>query len=287
VSRIGESSERIFSFVKNSAFPGKFSGAVGAYNASSLIFDDPEKFERDLLQSMFVPPAEIATQIVPPDQLARFLSETVVAAGIMANLADDMRNLQRSEIAEVGEAVSAEQVGSSTMPQKKNPITFENIKSMFKIVSARLGTVYADLISEHQRDLTGSASGRAAVEIVGYTAIMAQRLMKAMAKLTVHRDEMRAKAMAAQSSAAEAMYIALAAAGHPDAHEAVRILAREAANNGKNLLESAQAEPALRPYLEKLTPRQIECLTLVHTYTGISAEKARAVTRAWRERLIW
>ena len=75
----------------------------------------------------------------------------------MANLADDMRHLQRSEIGEVAESFAANQVGSSTMPHKRNPVSFENVKSIWKAIAPRMLTTYMDQISEHQRDLTNSA----------------------------------------------------------------------------------------------------------------------------------
>jgi len=128
VSRLGNSIDCL-SRLSND-LPGKFSGAVGAYNASSLFFDDPEKFEEEVLNELGLISAEYSTQIVPPDALARLLCEVVITSSILANLSDDMRNLQRSEIGEVGEEFDTSQVGSSTMPQKRNPINFENAKSL-------------------------------------------------------------------------------------------------------------------------------------------------------------
>ena len=90
----------------------------------------------------------------------------ISAFGVLANLADDIRHLQRTEIGEVGEAFEATQVGSSTMPHKRNPWNFEHVKSMWKEFMPRMITMYADQISEHQRDLTNSASGRFVPEIV-------------------------------------------------------------------------------------------------------------------------
>ena len=111
---------------------GKFSGAVGAYNASSLLFEDPESFEKDLLdEELGLKPAEISTQIVPPEGVTDFIHSIVSSFGVLANFARDMRNLQRSEIGEVGEPFKEDQVGSSTMPQKRNPINFENVESMW------------------------------------------------------------------------------------------------------------------------------------------------------------
>ena len=63
-------------------------------------------------------------------------------------MADDMRHLQRTEIAEVAESFAAEQVGSSTMPHKRNPVSFENVKSMWKAMAPRVMTTYLDQISE-------------------------------------------------------------------------------------------------------------------------------------------
>ena len=82
---------------------GKFSGAVGAYNASALFFEDPEGFERELLEEgLGLKPAEISTQIVPPEPVTDFIHSIVSSFGVLANFARDMRNLQRSEIGEVG-----------------------------------------------------------------------------------------------------------------------------------------------------------------------------------------
>jgi adenylosuccinate lyase len=60
--------------------------------------------------------------MVEPEYLLRLLLEINTAFGIIANLADDLRHLQRSEIDEVREYFSSTQVGSSTMPQKTEPL---------------------------------------------------------------------------------------------------------------------------------------------------------------------
>ena len=174
----------------SSNLPGKFSGAVGAYNASSLFFDDPEKFEEEVLAELGLKPAEISSQIVPAEPLMRLIFETMVVAGIMADLADDMRHLQRTEIGEVGEEFESSQVGSSTMPQKRNPINFEKVKSLWKIIVPRIITLMMDQLSEHQRDLTNSASARTYPEIIAYTISMARVMNRVMGKLKIDRGNM-------------------------------------------------------------------------------------------------
>ena len=284
VSRLGNCIKAIRS--RADELVGKFSGAVGAYNASSLFFDDPEAFEAEVLAELGLAPAEHSTQIAPPEAMTRFLSEVVITAGVVANLARDMRNLQRTEIGEVGEEFSEDQVGSSTMPQKRNPINFENTESMWKIVLPRLQTVMMDQVSEHQRDLTNSASSRTYGEIVIYVVEMAKRMNRVMKKLRVDEGNL-SRNFAAQKGliSAEPLYITLAALGHPDAHEAVRKLTLEAQASDRPLYEVAQVEPELQPFWERMTPRQKEVISMPASYTGIAAAKAKKVAERWRTEL--
>ena len=262
---------------------GKFSGAVGAYNASSLFFDDPESFEKDVLAEMGLEPVEHATQVTQPEPMARLMAETTIVAGIMANLADDMRHLQRTEIGEVGEQFEAAQVGSSTMPQKRNPINFENVKSMWKILVPRIVTVFMDQISEHQRDLTNSASARTYGETIAYAVSMAKRLDKTMQKLSVDKGRVEANmAMQKGMIAAEPLYILLASMGHPDAHEKVRNLTLTAQKEGKSLEEVAMADAEMKPYLAKMTDAQKNILKNPSSYAGVAAKKAKKIALDWK-----
>lgn len=284
VSRLGEAVESLKALSEK--LRGKFSGAVGAYNASSLFFVEPERFEREVLAELGLKPAEISTQIIPPEPLARLLCEVVVTAGILANLADDMRHLQRTEIGEVGEEFEASQVGSSTMPQKRNPINFENVKSMWKIVVSRATMIFMDQISEHQRDLTNSASARTYGEIIAYVISMTRRLTRTMQKLAVDRANLeRNLAMQKDLLSAEPLYILLAAYGHPDAHERVRTLTIQARCEGRPLEKVVEDDPEIKNYLEKMTPTQRSIVSDPMLYIGIAAEKAKSVATRWKQKL--
>ena len=264
---------------------GKFSGAVGAYNAPLLLFDDPEEFEQEVLGQLGLKPASHSTQIVQPEPLLRLLQEIVTLFGVLANLNDDMRNLQRTEIGEVGESVSEWQVGSSTMPQKRNPIGFENGKSMWKKVMPGIVTVYMDQISEHQRDLTNSASGKTYSEIFAYTAYSVKRLTGIMEKLVIDEENMKRNLAAAQSLMAEPLYIILASLGHPNAHEKIRGLTTWVMQKSEmSLIEEAKQDTELKPYFVRMTERQKEILSGKYQYTGIAAQKARKVADEWAKR---
>jgi adenylosuccinate lyase len=282
VSRFGQSILKLDGL--SSDLVGKFSGAVGAYNASSLFFNDPEAFEREVLGELGLVASDYSTQIVQPEPMTRLMSEYVIAAGIMANLADDMRHLQRTEIGEVGEEFEAEQVGSSTMPQKRNPLNFENAKSVWKIVMPRMMTVYMDQISEHQRDLTNSASSRTDTEIVAYAVSMAKRLARTMAKLRVDPGNLE-KNLRLQGDliAAEPLYIMLAAYGHSDAHEAVRRLTLVSQAERRPLGALALQDESLAAYVAMMTPQQREILDDPGKYLGIAAQKAESVATTWQQ----
>ena len=285
VARLGERMERLEQAAHN--LRGKMAGAVGAYNAAALFFPDPEGFEREVLGRLGLEPGEHATQVVAPEYLTDYVHALVSCFGVLANFADDMRHLQRTEIGETGEAFDPQQVGSSTMPHKRNPWNFEHVKSLWKTFMPRMMTVYMDQISEHQRDLTNSASSRFIVEIVAGLALAAGRLERESRRLVVDRQAMaRNFAQSRDSIIAEPLYILLASAGHPDAHEAVRRLTLEAERVGRPLPQLVQEREDLAPYLTRLAPEQRAVLAEPERYVGAAARKALAVCDRWAARLV-
>ncbi|MFS8572824.1 MAG: adenylosuccinate lyase, partial [Clostridia bacterium] len=241
---------------------------------------------REVLESLGLSAADHATQIVQPEFLLDYMHAVASTFGVLANLADDIRHLQRTEIGEVGEAFEADQVGSSTMPHKRNPWNFEHVKSLWKVFVPRMITLYMDQISEHQRDLTNSASGRFAVEMAAGLAAAADRLVRVVRKLVVDRRRMLENfESTAKSVIAEPLYILLAAAGHPDAHEAVRRLTLRAEAGEGNVWDLALASQELAPYLARLSEDQRRVLEDPRRYTGIAAERARRVCDEWERRL--
>src|SRR6266852_7411156 len=284
VARLGERLEHLRGVARR--LPGKLSGAVGAYNAQSLLVADPRALEGRFLRTLGLPAAPVSTQIVPPEGWADLAHACITALGAMANLADDMRQLQRSEIGEVAESFAADQVGSSTMPHKRNPVSFENVKSIWKAIAPRMLTTYMDQISEHQRDLTNSASQRFLGEILAATTYAAGRLASSLDGLRVDRERLKANlAMSRGAIAAEPLYVLLAKYGHPDAHEAVRRLGLEAERGSRSLLEVATLDGDLRSYLVKFTPDERRILERPEEYRGLAPEVAREIASAWRERL--
>ena len=282
VSRIGERSL----FLKKAAnnLRGKMAGAVGSYNASSLFFSDPEEFERRVLEKVGIKPSPISTQVVQAEYMTDFIHALVSSLGVLANLADDMRHLQRSEIAEVGEFFEAKQVGSSTMPHKRNPINFENVKSMWKTFMPRMMTQYMDQICEHQRDLTNSASSRFLTEIIAGLYISIVRLDKTMAKLVVDKEHLDWNFSSSREKiAAEPAYLLLAASGHPDAHEYVRELTLKSEKTSASFPKLLFEDETLKPFLKRLTQKQRDLIKNPEKYTGIASRKVEKICGFWKK----
>ena len=211
------------------------------------------------------------------------MAELTVAAGIMANLANDMRHLQRSEIAEVHEKFEAGQTGSSTMAQKKNPINFENVVSLSKQVLAQSVNVNQNLSSEHQRDLTDSASARFYTIAFACVASMASRLNGAMAKLEVDTEAMqRNLKLSGGAIAAEPLYLLFEKYGHTEAHEKSKALAHTALEAGKPLVEVIAADAEAASYWQKFTETEKQIIEAPELhYTGLAAQKTHDINQKW------
>lgn len=266
---------------------GKFSGAVGAYNALSVFVDNPLEFEREVLASVDLEPAEFSSQIVPSEQFARLIDELAITANIMANLSHDMRHLQRTEINEVREKFEKGQTGSSTMAHKRNPWNFENVISMSKQVTAQTINANLNIVSEHQRDLTDSSSGRFYTIVLGCVASMTSRLNRIMAKIEVDEEAMqRNLKLTGGAIAAEPLYLLLERQGHTSAHEKIKELAHGALEQGITLAEAAKNDEEVRIYWEKFSAEERALIeTPETTYVGIAPEKARKICEMWRERI--
>ncbi len=285
VSRLGKSISRIEEL--SSGLKGKLAGAVGAYNSASMIVKEPEEMERIYLDFLGIGASEHSTQMVEPEYLLRLLLEINVAFGIIANLADDLRHLQRSEISELQELFTADQVGSSTMPQKRNPWNSEHVKSLWKAFSPRVMTFYMDQISEHQRDLSNSASSRFIADyIAGFTAAL-NRIKRVLSTLHVKRDILeRNLSYTGDLVLSEAAYILLSSAGDPEAHEKIRLITLECEKSGKNMAEQMKEDPELWKLVSEqlMKIRGLDAdvfFSNPQMYRGRAAEKARTISKKY------
>jgi adenylosuccinate lyase len=289
VSRVGQRLGAIGQAAGN--LRGKFAGAVGAYNALALLpSTDPAQVEIALMRKLGLVPPEISSQVVQPEYVADYVYALTSCWGVLANLADDCRHLQRSELRELRDRKAADPnspiVGSSTMPHKVNPKDFENVKSLWKAYMPRFTTVLMDQISEHQRDLTNSASMRFVTEFVAAFAYGVHRLGGSLDG--IEPDPARMKEVLEHGKdpvTAEPLYVLLAMAGHPDAHEEARVLARQARVEKKTLAQVIKETRALDSYFHNLTATQKAILEDPAKYLGAASQRTCALCDQWDKRL--
>ena len=133
---------------------GKISGAVGSYTIL------PPMVEKKVMQRLGLKAEPVSTQIIPRDRLAYFFSSLVLYTCGIDRIMTEIRNLSRSEIAEVSEPFTRGQKGSSAMPHKQNPITCERVCGLVKVMRGYLVPVYENINLWHERDLTNSSVER-------------------------------------------------------------------------------------------------------------------------------
>lgn len=283
VSRLGGRIQRIAEAMNN--LRGKFSGAVGAYSALSLFSPaDPAVLEIEFLRELGLRPTDssVSTQIVEPEFLTDLVYAVISCFSILANLADDIRHLHRTEIAEVREKYHVNDIGSSTMPHKVNPKNFENVKSLWKAYMPRIITVLMDQISEHQRDLTNSASGRYVGELFTGFNYAVKRLTDALGNIFVDTRKMKQNLAESEDSiVAEPLYILLALNGFPDAYNYVRRLVARSRRSKQKLTDLIWRDEKVQPVLKKLNPVQSRILKNPSQYIGAAHQRTIATCDYW------
>ena len=286
VSRLGNRIELIDQAAKN--LRGQFSGAVGAFNGLSMVFDKPEKLETDLLSLLGLKASDThtSTQCVEPEFISDLAYAVSSAYTILANFSDDMRHLYRTEIGEVGRKYDPNLVGSSTMPHKVNPEAFENVKSLWKAFIPRMQTVFMDSILEHQRDLTNSASSRFLTELFTAFDYSIYRLSRALTELDVKSDRMLQNLqLSAGNTIAEPIYLLLAYYGFPDAYDHTRKLVSQVHDRGATLTDLLWSDSNLRPFLNQLTETQRQTLQDSTRYIGASVQLTHKTCDEWEKKI--
>ncbi|MFW9999023.1 MAG: adenylosuccinate lyase [Candidatus Hodarchaeota archaeon] len=148
--------ERISEIKKRISF-GKMSGAVGTMASFG---EKGIEIQEAVMNKLDLSPVLIANQVIQRDRHAEVIFLTSLIGQTLAKIARENRILQRNEIAEMFEPFKKEQVGSSTMPHKRNPHKSERICSLARILKSNIIVALDNIVLEDERDITNSASER-------------------------------------------------------------------------------------------------------------------------------
>lgn len=170
---------------------GKINGAVGNYNAHMIAypFVDWEALSAKMIASLGLTSNPYTTQIEPHDYIAEYADALCRINTILIDFSRDIWSYIAIEY--FRQKVIKDEVGSSTMPHKVNPIDFENAEGNLGIANAMLKHFSAKLpISRWQRDLSDSTVLRNLGVAAAHCEIAYQSLLKGMSKLEINVDQL-------------------------------------------------------------------------------------------------
>ena len=249
---------------------GKMSGAAG-----TMATFQGKGFEVQslVMKTLGLKPAKVTNQVVQRDRHAEVLFDLALVAASVEKIAKDVRNLQRTEIMELAEPFSSMQVGSSTMPQKRNPHRSERICSLARLVRANVAVALENIPLEHERDLTNSANERF---IFAESFILTDYVLKEMngilSGLQFFPENIeRNLGLTGGAVMAERVMIALTAKGmgRQEAHELVRKASIEAPREKRSLLAVLLSDKEVARRIKK---DELERLFNPKNYVGEAAE---------------
>ena len=252
---------------------GKFNGAVGNYNAHVAAYPgvDWEKIARGLVERLGLEFNPYTTQIEPHDSLAEVFDAFARANTILVDFDRDIWGYVA--IGYFRQKVKADEVGSSTMPHKVNPIDFENSEGNLGVANALLRHLSEKLpISRWQRDLTDSTVLRNMGVALGHTLLGYDSCVRGIDKLDADRARIAADLDASWEVLAEPIQTVMRRHGIADAYEKLKSLTRGREGITRESLHAFIRGLAI-PDAEK---QRLLALTPA-TYIGKAAELAKRI----------
>ena len=248
-------------------FEAKITGAVGNFNASVAAAPQVDwlAFSAAFIRAYDLEPNLVTTQLTPFDNWLRYFDALRLTNSILIDFAQDIWRYISDEYLK-SRAVAGE-VGSSTMPQKVNPIDFENAEGNLGIANALFEHYARKLpISRLQRDLSDSTVRRTFGVALGHSLIAYTNLARGLDRIEANAEKMSADLLAHWEVIAEGAQTILRAAGVPDAYDQLKTLTR-----GKVF-----SEAEFRAWIENLTVNESVKARLRElsplNYVGLSAQ---------------
>ena len=211
----------------------KFSGAVGNFNAHVVVFPHIHwpreaqkfinKFNKNRTIKIYLSP--VSTQVDNRDSYAELFDNLRRINTILLDFCRDM--WQYISSGKVGQKIKTGEVGSSTMPQKVNPIDFENAEGNLQLANALFTLLSQKLpISRLQRDLSDSTTLRNMPVSFGYALLAYGSILKGLNKITFDKRAAREELSAHPEVLAEALQTILRANGVAHPYETLRDFTR-------------------------------------------------------------
>jgi adenylosuccinate lyase len=281
---IGRHIERL-NECKQRVLVGKMSGAIGTMAGFGK---NAIQIQNLVMEKLGLNAPEVTSQIVQRDRYAELVCLFAVVASSLDKFATEIRNLQRPEIDELSEPFqTGKQVGSSAMPQKRNPWRSESVSSIAKIERSLVAPALEGIVTWHERDLSQSASERF---VIPESFILMDHILGSITRilsgLRVNEDKMLSNLMKWKDPMmTESVMIALVNKGMPrqEAHRLLQQLVFSSQQTGKSFGTVLLKNDAVS---KLLSPSEIESCLDPKSYLGMSGNLVDlAVSKTKGERL--
>lgn len=270
VARLAKQREKL----ANHKFESKWSGAVGNYNAfvAGAPSIDWPTFSENFLRGLGLEPAQVSTQLIPYDNWLEYFQTLQPINGILLDLCQDMWRYISDEYLKLHAATG--EVGSSTMPQKVNPIDFENAEGNLGLANALFeGYVRKLPVSRLQRDLSDSTVRRSFGESLGHTLVAWTSVARGLERVEANEAGVRSALEAHWEVVAEGAQTILRAANVPSAYEQLKSLTRGKGitqESYQDWIDSLEVEEIVKSKLWSLSPL---------TYIGLAEEIVNTIIK--------
>ncbi|HEX6289226.1 MAG TPA: adenylosuccinate lyase [Herpetosiphonaceae bacterium] len=248
----------------------KLNGATGTYAAqvSALPEVDWIRFSQAFIRFLELSPTLLTTQIEPHDSLAELCDALRRVNTILLDLDMDMwRYISDGYFVQ---RLAANEVGSSTMPHKVNPINFENSEGNLQVANALLELLSRKLpVSRLQRDLSDSTVLRTLGTAFGHSLVGYRRALRGLERVQPSEATIRQELASHPEVLAEAIQTILRREGYPEPYEVLKRLTRgrtPTLDNIRQFIETLDVAPTVKAELAALTPEE---------YTGLAEKLAR------------
>ena len=253
-------------------FEAKLTGAVGNFNALQAAVPNIDwiSFSQNFVSSFGLESNLLTTQILPYDNWVRYFDLLRLTNSILIDFAQDIwRYISDGYLKQ---AVVAGEVGSSTMPQKVNPIDFENAEGNLGVANSLFAHYAQKLtVSRLQRDLTDSTVRRTFGSALGHSLIGWTNFQRGLKRIAPDEEKLKAELNAHWEVVSEGAQTILRATGKSDAYESLKEQTRGRVlteTDYKAWCDSIDVNNATRAKLKRLSPE---------TYIGLAIELTERV----------
>ncbi|MDH5447599.1 MAG: adenylosuccinate lyase [Candidatus Bathyarchaeota archaeon] len=261
---------------------GKMTGAVGT---QAGLGRHAIEIQELVMKKLSIKHADISTQIVQRDLHAELVCLLAIIASSLDNIATEIRELQRPEIAELFEAFEyKKQVGSSTMSHKHNPETCETVCGLAKVLRGLIIPSLENVVTWHERDLTQSSAERFVIpEACILVDHMLFLMINILTDLRVDEERMRQNlTITGGRMMSEAVMTALVQKGmnRQEAHELLRKLTIKSEVENRHFKEVLVKNKKIRKFLTKT---EISDALNPQKYLGTAVEQVELMIKKTRQ----